>query len=108
VLFWAFLPPFANALGVSLTVFLEFNIETASDVLSLLFKMDEQVDMELDGDKDEDGNLIPGTICLRFKHPEINNRPLPNSPKQSGYRKIYMLRKMHFHPKKHFKPKWKK
>ncbi len=65
----------ANALGVSINVFTDFDIETASDVLSLLFKMDEQVDMEIDGEKDsEDGNLIPDTICIRFKHPEINSR----------------------------------
>lgn len=64
----------ANALGVSINVFTDFDIETASDVLSLLFKMDEQVDMEIDGEKDSEGNLIPDTICIRFKHPEINSR----------------------------------
>ena len=36
--------------------------------------MDEQVDMEIDGEKDSEGNLIPDTICIRFKHPEINSR----------------------------------
>lgn len=64
----------ANALGVSINVFTDFDIETASDVLTLLFKMDEQVDMEIDGEKDSEGNLIPDTICIRFKHPEINSR----------------------------------
>ena len=24
--------------------------------------------------KDSEGNLIPDTICIRFKHPEINSR----------------------------------
>ena len=64
----------ANALGVSINVFTDFDIETASDVLTLLFKMDEQIDMEIDGEKDSEGNLIPGTIYIRFKNPEINNR----------------------------------
>lgn len=64
----------ANALGVSINVFTDFDIETASDVLTLLFKMDEQIDMEIDGEKDSEGNLIPDTICIRFKHPEINSR----------------------------------
>ena len=64
----------ANALGVSINVFTDFDIETASDVLTLLFKMDEQIDMEIDGEKDKDGNLIPDTIYIRFKHPEINSR----------------------------------
>lgn len=64
----------ANALGVSINVFTDFDIETASDVLRLLFKMDEKVDMEIDGEKDSEGNLIPDTICIRFKHPKINSR----------------------------------
>lgn len=33
----------ANALGVSINAFTDFDIETASDVLTLLFKMDEQI-----------------------------------------------------------------
>ena len=37
----------ANALGVSINVFTDFDIETASDVLTLLFKMDDQIDMEI-------------------------------------------------------------
>lgn len=64
----------ANALGVSINVFTDLDIETASDVLTLLFKMDEQVDMEIDGEKDIERNLIPDTMCIRFKHPEINSR----------------------------------
>ena len=30
--------------------------------------------MEIDGEKDSEGNLISDTICIRFKHPEINSR----------------------------------
>lgn len=30
--------------------------------------------MEIDGEKDKDGNLIPDTIYIRFKHSEINSR----------------------------------
>ena len=43
-------------------------------MLTLLFKMDDQVDMEIDGEKNSEGNLIPDTIYIRFKHPEINSR----------------------------------
>ncbi len=63
-----------NALGISINVFMDFDIETASDVLTLLFKMDEQIDMKIDGKKDNDGNLIPDTIYIHFNHPEINER----------------------------------
>lgn len=64
----------ANALGISLTVFLDFEIETVSDVLTLLFKMDEQLDMKIDGEHDSDGNLIPDTIRIHFDNSEINKR----------------------------------
>ncbi len=37
----------ANALGISINIFMDFDIETVSDVLSLLFKLDDQIDMNL-------------------------------------------------------------
>lgn len=64
----------SNALGVNINVFTDFDIKTASDVLTLLFKMDEQLDMEISRDNDADGNLIPKTIYIRFKHPVINDQ----------------------------------
>lgn len=36
----------ANALGISINIFMDFDIETVSDVLSLLFKTDEQLDLK--------------------------------------------------------------
>ena len=33
----------ANALGISINIFMDFDIETVSDVLSLLFKLDNQI-----------------------------------------------------------------
>lgn len=30
--------------------------------------------MEINGEKDSKGKLIPDTIYIRFKHPEINSR----------------------------------
>ena len=64
----------SNALGVSINVFTDFDINTISDVLTLLFKMDEQIDREIDGEKDKNENLISDAIYIRFKHPEINSR----------------------------------
>ena len=40
----------ANALGISINIFMDFDIETVSDVLSLLFKLDDQIDMKFDAD----------------------------------------------------------
>lgn len=64
----------ANALGVSINVFMDFDIVTASDVLTLLFKMDEQTDLTFDGKTDKDGKIKPDTLTIRFKHKEINER----------------------------------
>ena len=50
---------------MSINVFTDFDIETASDVLTLLFKMDEQIDMEIDVEKDSVGNLIASPLIER-------------------------------------------
>lgn len=63
-----------NALGISINLFMDFDIETVSDVLSLLFKLDEQVDMNFDAEKDENGEFIPSTVKLSFKNPAINKK----------------------------------
>lgn len=62
----------ATALGVSINVFMEFEITTISDVISLLIRMDEQTDMTWNGDKDSDGNFIPSTISLSFNDDKLN------------------------------------
>lgn len=63
-----------NALGISINIFMDFDIETVSDVLSLLFKMDEQINMTLDAEEDTNGNLIPSTMKISFAHPAINKK----------------------------------
>lgn len=64
----------ANALGISINLFMDFDIETVSDVLSLLFRLDEQVDMCLEAEKDSEGNYIPATMRLSFKNHAINKK----------------------------------
>lgn len=64
----------ANALGISINLFMDFDIETVSDVLSLLFKMDEQVDMSFEAEKDGEGNFIPATVKISFKSHVINKK----------------------------------
>ena len=64
----------ANALGISINIFMDFDIETVSDVLSLLFKMDEQVDMKFEAEKDDDGNYNPSTLKISFKSAAINKK----------------------------------
>lgn len=54
----------ADALGVSVTVFLDFNINTISDVLSLIIKLDEQAPLKIHSTKDRSGNYIPESIQM--------------------------------------------
>ena len=64
----------ANALGISINVFMDFDIETVSDVLSLILKMDEQLDMNFEAEKDEDGSFIPSTIKISFQNSLLNHK----------------------------------
>lgn len=64
----------ADALGISINIFMDFDIETVSDVLSLIFKMDEQLDVEFTGKKNKKGEYDPKSIALRFNSPAINDR----------------------------------
>lgn len=62
----------ADALGISINIFMDFDIETVSDVLSLIFKMDEQLDVEFTGKKNTKGEYAPDSIALKFNNPLIN------------------------------------
>ena len=53
---------------------MDFDIETVSDVLSLLFKLDEQVDMKFEAERDENGEFIPSTVKFSFQNAAINNK----------------------------------
>ena len=63
-----------NALGISINLFMDFDIETVSDVLSLLFKLDEQIDMKFEAEKDKNGEFIPSTVKLSFQNAAINQK----------------------------------
>lgn len=63
----------ASALGVSINEFLSFEISTVGDVLSILMRLDEQTDMDITGEKDENGNYIPDSISFSFSNENINN-----------------------------------
>lgn len=51
-----------------------FLLETVSDVLSLLFKLEDQVDMTFEAEKDEEGNFIPATMKISLKNRSINKK----------------------------------
>ena len=62
----------ADALGVSVNDFLDFNIESTSDVMSLINTLYTQTDLDLVGKKDKNGNYIPSSISLKFNDENIN------------------------------------
>lgn len=43
-------------------------------MLSLLFKLDEQVDMKFEAEKDDNGEFIPSTVKLSFQNAAINQK----------------------------------
>ena len=62
----------ADALEVSVNDFLDFEIESTSDVMSLINTLYTQTDLDIEGKKDKNGNYIPSSISLKFKDANIN------------------------------------
>ena len=62
----------AEALGISITVFLDFNINTISDVLSIIMKLDEQTPFNISVKIGNDGSYDPNSVCFSFDDVKIN------------------------------------
>ena len=62
----------ANALGISINALYSHDINTVSDVITLLMKLHEQTALNIAGDKDEAGDYIPESIRLSFDDGNIN------------------------------------
>lgn len=63
----------ANALGISINALYSHEINTVSDVVTLLINLDEQTALNIAGEKDESGKYIPGSIYLSFDDDKIND-----------------------------------
>ena len=61
----------ASALGLNVSVFLDFNIETVGDVLSLLFAIDDAVDLSL-ADVSTDNNAAD-SVAFHFHNPTLQS-----------------------------------
>lgn len=66
----------ADALGVSINTFLDFDIKTISDLLSLIFKMDEQLSLHFEAGKDAAGNYDFKTLKVAFHNDAVNQKLL--------------------------------
>ena len=71
----------SQALGISINIFMDFDIHTVSDLLSLIFKMNEQLDLNFDSQKDTNGNIIPDTLTLSYTQTlqELENQLLDDN-----------------------------
>ena len=61
----------ADALGISVNLFMDFEIQSVSDLFSILFKMEGQADLEIAASKDL-ANLSEDALFLHFKNGYIN------------------------------------
>lgn len=64
----------SQAFGISINVFMDFDIHTVYDLLSLIYKMNEQLDLNFNAEKGPNGNVIPDTLSLSFGNPLINQK----------------------------------
>ena len=62
----------ATALGVGVTEFIEFKMDIAGEIVSLLAKLDEQTCIQWSGKKDKNGDYIPSSIKISFDDDSIN------------------------------------
>ena len=62
----------ADALGISVNLFMDFEIQSVSDLFSILFQMEGQADLEIATSKDL-ADLSEDTLFLHFKNGYINH-----------------------------------
>lgn len=62
----------ADALGISVNLFMDFEIQSVSDLFSILFKMEGQADLEIATSKDL-AVLSEDALFLHFKNGYINH-----------------------------------
>lgn len=63
----------ADALGISVNLFMDFEIQSISDLFSILFKMEEQADLEIMTSKELKTSISEDALFLHFKNEYINH-----------------------------------
>ena len=61
-----------KALGISIYAFMDFDISTVSDVISLIMKLDEQTCIHFDYKTDKADSSEKTSVALSFEDPQIN------------------------------------
>ena len=61
-----------KALGISIYAFMDFDISTVSDAISLVMKLDEQTGISFDYEADKADSSEKASVTLSFADPQIN------------------------------------
>lgn len=62
----------ANGLGIGVSVFYDFDIETLGDIATILFLIDDNTPVEFVGEKGPEGNYRSGKVALKFENKRLN------------------------------------
>ena len=62
----------ADALGININNFYNMEYKTVGDFLSTIISMDKQLDMNMEGKIDDNGEIIPDSIKITFRNKNIN------------------------------------
>lgn len=64
----------ADALEVSIFTFLDIDIKSVQDAVTVLLKMDDFFDIRFSGSTDQNDMIVPSTLTIHFRENDINNR----------------------------------
>lgn len=64
----------ADALGVSVNVFMPLEVRDMSDIISTLVQLDREVGLNWEFKRDSKSKIIPETIAISFKDHELNKK----------------------------------
>lgn len=62
----------ANGLGIGVSVFYDFDLETLGDVATLLFLLDDNSPLKFSGEKGPEGNYRSGNVSVQFENKALN------------------------------------
>ena len=62
----------ANGLGIGVSVFYDFDLETLGDVATILFLIDDNAPIKFVGEKGPDGNYRSGNVSIQFENKTLN------------------------------------
>lgn len=84
----------ADALQVSVNVFMPLEVRDMSDILSTLIQLDQEIELKWDFKRDAKRHIIPETISISFKDNEINKKLAEYITNKKGTKKEETLNRL--------------